>query len=292
MGLHQTSVYAGIVAGGFFGGLLGQHYGWRLSFVVFGGLGILLGLVLNRLLVEPRRGATDLAEAGARAEAVTAKMPLAGFLKVVVRTPTVMLLMAAFMLSNFCAMVLFTWMPKFLYDKFSFSLAMAGLTATIYIQFASMAGSPLGGWLADSMRRRTPGGRMIVQAIGLAGAAPFVVLCATTHSVGWLIFGLIAWGFIKSFYEGNIFASVFDVIRPEARGTAVGFMNMIGWLVGGGSAPIVIGLIARHNSLGFAIATAAAAYVLGSLFLIAGVLLFVRRDSERVRAELAAEGRA
>jgi MFS family permease len=291
MGLHQTSVYTGIIAGGFFGGLLGQYYGWRLSFVVFGGLGILLGLVLSRFLVEPRRGATDLAEAGARAEAVTAKMSLSGFLKVVVRTPTVMLLMAAFMLENFCAMVLFTWMPKFLYDKFSFSLAMAGLTATVYIQFASMAGSPLGGWLADIMRRRTPGGRMIVQAMGLAGAAPFVVLCATTHSVGWLIFGLISWGLIKSFYEGNIFASVFDVIRPEARGTAVGFMNMIGWLVGGGSAPIVIGLIARHNSLSFAIATAATAYVLGSLFLIAGVLLFVRRDSERVRAELAAEGR-
>ena len=61
MGLHQTSVYVGTIGGGFFAGLIGQYYGWRLSFVVFGGLGILLGLVLRRFLIEPRarRGRCD-----------------------------------------------------------------------------------------------------------------------------------------------------------------------------------------------------------------------------------------
>ena len=63
MGIHQTSVYAGTIAGGFFAGLIGQHYGWRWSFIVFGGLGILLGFVLNRFLREPQRGQADLAEA-------------------------------------------------------------------------------------------------------------------------------------------------------------------------------------------------------------------------------------
>ena len=55
MGLHQTSVYIGTVAGGFFAGLIGQHYGWRWSFIVFGGSGILLGAVLHRFLREPAR---------------------------------------------------------------------------------------------------------------------------------------------------------------------------------------------------------------------------------------------
>src|SRR5579885_3413374 len=44
LGFHQTSVYIGTIAGGFFAGLIGQRYGWRWSFVVFGGLGILLGI--------------------------------------------------------------------------------------------------------------------------------------------------------------------------------------------------------------------------------------------------------
>ena len=59
IGIHQTSVYAGTIAGGFFAGLIGQVYGWRWSFVVFGSLGIVLGLVLNRYLIEPVRGAAD-----------------------------------------------------------------------------------------------------------------------------------------------------------------------------------------------------------------------------------------
>src|SRR5579863_9664759 len=57
LGLHQTSVYIGTIAGGFFAGAIGQHYGWRWSFVVFGGLGVLLGLVLSRFLREPPRRA-------------------------------------------------------------------------------------------------------------------------------------------------------------------------------------------------------------------------------------------
>ena len=65
LGLHQTAVYMGTIGGGYFAGLIAESYGWRLSFVVFGGLGVLLGFVLNRFLIEPSRGATDTTPAGA-----------------------------------------------------------------------------------------------------------------------------------------------------------------------------------------------------------------------------------
>ena len=114
------------------------------------------------------------------------------------------------------------------------SLAMSGLTATLFAQLASMAGSISGGWMADAWRSRSPRGRILVQAIGVFGGAPFVVLCGLTQSVTMLIVALTAWGFFKGLYDANIFASVFDVIRPEARGTAAGLMNTVGWLGGGG----------------------------------------------------------
>src|SRR6185437_2722293 len=146
IGIHQTSVYVGTIAGGFFAGLIGQYYGWRLSFVVFGGAGILLGAVLTRFLHEPPRGGADLSDAGIRSRAeLNQPLPLRDFLKIIWGTPSVLLLMAAFMCDNFVGMVLLSWMPKFLYDKFSLSLAMAGLTATIFVQLASMVGSPVGG---------------------------------------------------------------------------------------------------------------------------------------------------
>ncbi len=285
MGLHQTSVYIGTIGGGFFAGLVGQYYGWRWSFIVFGGLGILLGFALHSFLKEPPRGAADFAEAGAAAK-VPAKLPLKAFLKLIWGTPTVLTLMAAFMCANFVAVVLLSWMPKFLYEKFDMSLAMAGLTATIFVQLASMAGAPIGGVLADMLRRRTPRGRMVIQAVGVFGGAPFVALCGLTESVAWLMVALTAWGLFKGLYDANIFASVFDVIRPEVRGTAAGFMNTVGWLAGGGSAPLVIGIIAQRESLGLAIALASIVYIAAGAALLTGILFFVNKDAARMQGQI------
>jgi MFS family permease len=275
MGLHQTSVYIGTIAGGYFAGLIGQQYGWRMSFIVFGGLGVLLGIVLRRFLIEPPRGAIEAGPA-------EASLPPLAALRIIFRTPTVRCLMAAFLCANFVAVVLLSWMPKFLYDKFNMNLATAGLAATMFAQLASMTGSPLGGWLADSLRARWPGGRLMVQALGLICGAPFVVLCGLTNSVGWLIVALTFWGFFKGLYDGNIFASLFDVVPPEARGSAAGWMNLIGWLGGGGSAPLVIGFIAQYKGLSLPIALASIVYGLGALALVTAILFFVAKDAAAI----------
>jgi MFS family permease len=271
MGFHQTSVYVGTIGGGFFAGLIGQYYGWRLSFIVFGAAGVLLGFVLSRFLREPKRGASEDGVVGR-------PLSIGEFLSLAWRTKTLRVLLGAFVCSNFVATVMLSWMPKYLYDKFNLSLAMAGLTATLFLQLASMAGSPLGGWFADSLRRKHPGGRMVVQAIGVFGGAPFVILCGATQSIPLLIVALVGWGLFKGLYDANIFASVYEVVRPEARGAAAGMMNTLGWLAGGGTAPIIIGLLADRYGLGFAISLAAAVYVVAGLLLTLGVLRYVRQD--------------
>jgi MFS family permease len=274
MGLHQTSVYMGTVAGGFFAGLIGQHYGWRWSFYLFGGLGILLGFVLNKLLIEPERGSAD------EQPVVVGAMPYGRFLRILFTTPTALLLMAAFICMNFVAVVLLAWMPKFLYDRFGLGLAAAGLLATLFAQAASMIGSPLGGWLADSMRMRAPGGRMYVQAIAAGCAVPFVFLCGSTRVLALAVAALFFWGLFKGFYDANIWASLFDVVRPEARGRAVGLMNMVGWL-GGGTAPVVIGYFAQTLGLGGAIAASAYVYITGAGLLVIAAKVFAPRDVAR-----------
>jgi len=289
MGIHQSSVYIGTIVGGFFAGFIGQRYGWRWSFVVFGALGMALGWVLHRFLKEPARGAADFEDLGDGTPPARPHLPLISFLKIIWGTPTVLLLMLGFMCANFMATVLFTWMPAFVYGKFHLSLAMAGLTATVYIQLASMFGSPLGGWLADILRKQTPGGRIIVQAVALFLEAPFAAWCALTGSMFWLAVSLSLWGLAKGFYEANIFASVFDVIRPEARGTAAGFMNLVGWLAGGSTAPVLIGYLAQHTSLEAAIAKASLCYVIAGALLTAAIVFFVKRDAGKLESELRAE---
>src|SRR5208282_6817711 len=59
MGILQTSVYVGTIGGGFLAGLIGEHYGWRWSFILLGELGFVLGLILLGPLRAPQRGAAD-----------------------------------------------------------------------------------------------------------------------------------------------------------------------------------------------------------------------------------------
>lgn len=291
MGSHQTSVYLGTIGGGFFAGLIGEHYGWRWSFIVFGSLGILLGFFLLRLLREPERGAADLDDQLPGTEHVSnERIPIKDYLRLLWKTPSAILLMGGFACANFVALVLLSWMPKFLYDKFHMGLAMAGLSATLFVQLASMVGSPLGGWFADLLRKKKAGGRMLVQAIALFCGAPFVFLCGATKSIGLVVVALTAWGLFKGLYDANIFASVFDVIPAQARGTAAGFMNMVGWLGGGGLAPITIGIIAEHYNLGIAISLAGFVYVAAGILLLTASVRFapgdVARYEQMVRAEI------
>src|SRR5882672_93478 len=92
LGLHQTAVYMGTIGGGFFAGLIAERYGWRWSFIVFGGLGVLLGFALTRFLIEPMRGATEPAQAapaiGAPGTSDKNDLGLGAFLRLAGRTPT------------------------------------------------------------------------------------------------------------------------------------------------------------------------------------------------------------
>ena len=272
LGLHQTSVYLGTIGGGFFAGLIAERHGWRLSFIVFGALGILLGVVLSRHLPDSP-GTPDTPSTASTAS--TLSTPSTSSTPRTPRTPRTPLfcLLGAFMCANFVAVVLLSWMPKFLFDRFHMSLSTAGLTATLFVQLASLAGAPVGGWLADWWRQRTPAGRILVQATGMFAGAPFVAICGTTDSVAVLIVALTCWGFFKGLYDANIFASAFDFVPPDARGRTAGVMNMVGWLAGGGSAPLVIGIVAERSSLGAAMAFTSVVYLAaGVLLVIAAVL--------------------
>ena len=71
-------------------------------------------------------------------------------------------------------------------------------------------------------------------------------------------------------------------LSPPLPGSTImipaGFMNMIGWLAGGGSAPIAIGVIAERISLGAALALASLVYVAAAALLIAGMMMVKQGD--------------
>lgn len=287
MGILQTSVYAGTVGGGYWAGAIAQRHGWRAAILVFGGLGCLLGLGLIRLLREPVRGSADR-EYGAGqlsdpSVSRTAPVSLSA-IRSVLTIKSLLMLMAVFACANFVAMVLLAWMPTYLYSRFHLSLGMAAFDAAVYPQVASMAGSVCGGYLADKFAARNRRGRMLVQCAGVMAGAPFVILCGLSGSLLLVNLALICWGFFKGIYDSNIFASAFDVVPAESRGTVSGSMNCVGWLLGGGIAPVLIGALALRMSLGNAIALSSMVYCVAGILLVVTMLYFLDGDINQLQS--------
>ncbi|MBK9707465.1 MAG: MFS transporter [Acidobacteria bacterium] len=248
MGIHQSSVYAGTIAGGAVSGYMGQHFGWRSSFVLFGSLGVVLGFILILALKEAPRSRSVPVEPDAHSMIDLRKPGLWSDILEILRNPMVRILIAVFVGANFVASIFLSWMPTFLYRKFSMSLSMAGLSGTAYQQIASIIGVVVGGILADRLVRRYLGGRMMAQALGLFGGVIFIFLTGWTLSVPVLIIAMAGFGFFKGIYDANIWASLYDVVKPERRATALGMMNSIGWL-GAATAPPVIALASQRYGM-------------------------------------------
>jgi MFS family permease len=280
MGLHQTSVYAGTIGGTTLAGLLAESYGWQSPFLVFGVAGIMLGIVLAVFLREPSRNEAERRELGAIDESSAPQaVPILQFLVELVRTPSAVLLMAAFFGANSVAMVFITWMPNYLSEEFGMSLAMAGFSATFYLQMASVLGSVIGGVLADQARQRVPGGRILSQSLGALLGIPFIYLSGTTTNATRLVLFLALFGFAKGIYDANIWASMYDVIRPSRRATMLGLANMVGW-AGAAAATSAIGVATTrfHVTMGEALSSTAVIYGVVALMLVAAGLVFAPRD--------------
>jgi MFS family permease len=279
MGMHQSSVYAGTIAGGAVAGTMGQYYGWRSGFYLFGSLGMLLGFVLLLALKEPPRGKSAEVQAHAHATFDLKKKNLWADVRELFGAPMVRILILVFVGANFVASIFLTWMPKFLFDKFHLSLSVAGAGATTPPQFASMLGVVAGGVLADRLARRYFGGRAMTQCVGLLGGVAFIFLTGWTLQIPVLIGALIGFGFFKGVYDANIWATLYDVVKPERRATAVGLMNSIAWL-GAAVAPTAIAYGARSYGMSACLSASSLIYLCVGLLMAAGVRRFMRGGPE------------
>jgi MFS family permease len=281
---HQSSVYIGTILGSWLGAALAERYGWRTGFLLFGLAGLFVAAVLYLFLREPERGAADRADAKHAGPMHGAPRGAGATARQVFARPAAVLLMLAFLGANFVATIFLTWTPTFLVEKFGYSLGAAGLNGTLFIHLASAASAPLAGIAADRLARRFSGGRIVVQALGLLVGAVFVAtvgLCTTTPV---LIAAMTAFGLCKGCYDAGIFASLFDQVEPEARASAAGIMNTVGWS-GGALGPLFVGLATHYGGGSSAVENMSRAIAAGGLvYLVCAALLLAAMAASRRRS--------
>jgi MFS family permease len=283
MAFHQSSVYAGTVAGGVVAGYFGQYYGWRSGFYLFGVAGLVLAAVLVFTLREPPRGAADDADPHARPPTPGDLARGAGE---VLRTPMALVLLGVFVGTVFVGSLFLAWTPTYLKREFGLDLKTAGREATLWLTLGSVLGVLAGGWLADRLAGRVRGGRMWVQAAGLFAGAPLLLAAGGAGSLGGFLVLLALFGFCKGLYDSNTWAALYDVVRPERRGTALGLVNGLGWLLGGATAPVAYALLAERYGAGPTISATSGIYLLTGILLVIGIwFILPRRPDDRTPSE-------
>jgi MFS family permease len=282
MSIHQTSLYIGIIASGFMAGWIGERFGWRAAFYIFGGFGIILAAIVLMRLKDVGHSVEETAPAKVE------HLPLLVVIKAIVRKPTVWALWLAFSCFNFAGLGYLTWMPTFLHEKFGLSLPNAGFSSMFYHHIFAMVGVLLGGKLSDAWASRRMSVRIEVQYIGLFLGAPFICLMGMTNSLWLCYLGLAGFGMFRGVYDSNLFATLFDVIEPRYRASAVGSMLAMAFLVGA-FAPLVLGWAKSSIGLTAGLASLSLAYLCGGILLLIATRTSFKKDYYDETAETAPE---
>ena len=280
LAIHQTALYAGIVICSCVSGLFaeipaetvcGVHLdGWRMPFIIFGGIGLLWALMLVFLMRDTKPVANPSG---------SDKASFKDALLVVVRKPSAIMLALGFGMMIYVDCGFKTWMPAFLQEHFGMKAASAATNAVVWHYIGAFFGVMLGGRITDKMAKTRKTVRFEANIAGLVVGAPFILLTAQAGSPALCFAGMLLFGFFRGVYDSNLFASLFDVVAPRYRASASGLMLCFGFVIGS-SSPMVLGWIRDNSGMGAAIASLSGFYLVGGLLIFIARTFFFARDYE------------
>ena len=250
----------GILFGFAIGGELAGIYvgSWRLAFIFTGIPGLALAFLAWKLR-EPRRNQADeetfalqsyevgtLDNVEEVPHVVVPRNVFSQFTTLLrIKTLAVLILMQVF--AYFVLGVNLVYLPTYLQQKntFGFTSGQAGLFSGAVIVLAGMAGTILGGYMADWLNRRHQGARVLVCGIGFLLGAPAFALSVTSHNL--LVFTLffIITALLLTVYSGPSTAATQDVVPSVLRASSVAVSLLIAHLLGDAFAPALVGFLAR-----------------------------------------------
>jgi MFS family permease len=250
-GLLQLAMPLGYLAGMILALMLKDVIGWRGVFYITGSLGIAVALLLFLGVREPQRGGAEPELAGiAQQGRYRINWKVA---KGLLRKPSLLLLIGNGFFGVFPWQVITYWFFRYLETDRGYNSGEILITMAVAVLVLA-SGYPVGGALGDALFKRTPRGRLMVAAGGVAIGAvllfvtlriplgarmPFAVMLAVT-------------ALFIPFAAPNVVASVHDVALPETRSTALAILNFFEQ-IGSSVAPALAGLIAVRSTLGNAI---------------------------------------
>lgn len=276
--LFYVATPVGSAIGFVLGGVLGEAYGWRTAFLAVGLPGLLVaGLALA--MKDPVRGAFDARPP----EPVSWGLAL----RELAKNRTYVVTVAGYTAVTFATGGIAHWMPSFLGRLRGMDPATAASIVGVAAVIGGLAGTTLGGLVADRVTQHT---RQPYLAVSGLAMIPAVVLCALALFVARapsVIIGLmIATQVFLWAYNSPVNALIVNSVDPRLRARAFGLSILCIHLLGDVLSPPLIGAVSdATGDLEGALVMVPLTVALGGAIWLAGWrLLDVSPEAEAPRA--------
>ncbi|MFE3056622.1 MFS transporter [Nocardia sp. NPDC059239] len=274
----RASLSGAFLAGGSFGSVLGvalggvvaTHIGWRWTFALMAGLGLLLVGAFRVLITESALDRHTFGEspatrgAAATPTGTTVRAPLSSLFSSV----SVWCAYIGGGLQLFVAAVLMAWLPSFFNRSYSLPTDRAGLVASGYVLLIG-TGMVVCGILTDRVGRRHParqwGSALVYCAISL-----ILLTVAFSLGTGAAQLTLLALGALTAAGSAGATSSmVASLTHPSLRATAFATVTLANNVFGLALGPLVVGFLADRYGLAAALRLVPLTYV-GAIAALAG----------------------
>jgi MFS family permease len=224
LGLMSLTYPVGTAAALILASLIGTAR-WRQPFVIYGILGVLLGILVLLFIKEPKRGATE--ESVEAAEGVyTGKFSFSEFRRVLT-IPSVLLVFALDTCQASINWSIAFWAPTYLTR---YHIAPDAETAAIALLPAILGfvlGALLGGWLIDRLRSQTDRAPVWVALFSMSGGLVMAFIVFNLFRLAWIMAAAFFLGVIAYMVMPAVSITMFSVVPPETKATSISTSNII-----------------------------------------------------------------
>jgi len=313
LSIHQSSLYIGLMLSGVIvAWALGFLGSWRNVFIAFGVAGMMLGIVFifalkergaervvlsvatNATIPDSQGGTSSVASDALTSRTANARLAIKAYFG----NPSALLATAGFVAIVFVNNAYLFWAPKYMVAKFTPEfeqmlqvsastkegleaiVGKAGAMSMLYHHLLALVAILIGGVVTDCWVRKLPRFRLGFQILALLAGAPCLLMIGDSSSLTTMVVMTAAYGVFRGFFEVNTHASLFDVVPPEHRSTAVGLLNMIAFFFGGLSGVVMGWLSDKYGVRGFehGFALMAGAYAFAAMLMAISFFFTFKRD--------------
>jgi MFS transporter, Spinster family, sphingosine-1-phosphate transporter len=236
--IFYVAIPVGAALGFAAGGQMGTLWGWRAPFFICAVPGLVIAGLYGWLGKEPKRGACDHVRATADRSTVAGLFRNPAFL-----TATFGLAMLTFAMGGISA-----WMPTFLHRSAGLSVARAGLIMGAITVVDGIAGTLVGGWIAQRWLRTNDRALYLLSFWSVALTLPCGIV---------VFFGPAAWAipalFVTEFFlflnTGPLNTAIVNSVSAPVRATAISFNLFCIHAFGDTFSPTIIGAVSDRSNL-------------------------------------------